>query len=226
MGSYASRAVPCKLARPQVNAHLRMLLRVPLLSWALTASRTRSRAQTAPGPSPAAGLSSHVHLTGRMTSPECAISSNKTSREMTNTAAVSAPSHSRSIAVQKPVADRRAYEVILVGGGPEADGGSQARFLLVSDPEAVFPAVCVNMQVSGRPVVRPRTPEVGPLQPRPLSPASTPEDRSALVPVALIPVDARGFGEYCSAGASGQAQSSTPPLTLPPASCLPRPHTH
>ncbi|EFJ44956.1 hypothetical protein VOLCADRAFT_94765 [Volvox carteri f. nagariensis] len=38
---------------------------------------------------------------------------------------------------------RRSYEVLTVGGDGEAPG---ARFLLVSDPEAVFAAVCLNMQ--------------------------------------------------------------------------------
>ncbi|KAG2488187.1 hypothetical protein HYH03_013328, partial [Edaphochlamys debaryana] len=42
--------------------------------------------------------------------------------------------------VLKPVADRRSYRFMRVGG----PNGS--RFLLVSDPDAVFAAVCTNMQ--------------------------------------------------------------------------------
>ncbi|GFR39769.1 hypothetical protein Agub_g254, partial [Astrephomene gubernaculifera] len=65
-----------------------------------------------------------------------------------------------SIAIQKPAADRRAYEYIIVGGEGESkaaldsadlnESGSTpaagARFLLVSDPEAVFAAACLNIQ--------------------------------------------------------------------------------
>ncbi len=49
------------------------------------------------------------------------------------------PSHS-SPAVVKPVADGRAYEFLTVAEG------RGARFLLVSDPEAVFAAACLSMQ--------------------------------------------------------------------------------
>ncbi|GLC59471.1 hypothetical protein PLESTB_001491000 [Pleodorina starrii] len=48
-----------------------------------------------------------------------------------------------SLAVVKPVSDRRSYEFVTVGGDGDAVG---TRFLLVSDPEAVFAAACLNMQ--------------------------------------------------------------------------------
>ncbi|GLI60674.1 hypothetical protein VaNZ11_002876 [Volvox africanus] len=43
----------------------------------------------------------------------------------------------------KPVSDRRAYEFLTVGGDAKSRG---VRFLLASDPEAVFAAACLNMQ--------------------------------------------------------------------------------
>ncbi|GIL80830.1 hypothetical protein Vretifemale_9906, partial [Volvox reticuliferus] len=43
----------------------------------------------------------------------------------------------------KPEADRRAYEFLTVGGDAESRG---VRFLLASDPEAVFAAACLNIQ--------------------------------------------------------------------------------
>lgn len=45
--------------------------------------------------------------------------------------------------VVKPLADKRSYEFLEVGGDGKTTG---ARFLLVSDPEAVFAAACLNMQ--------------------------------------------------------------------------------
>jgi hypothetical protein len=66
-----------------------------------------------------------------------------------------------STVVRTPVADRRAYKYVCVGGtgghekppkgNPQAPqpacGGDGVRVLLVQDPDAIFACACVNVQV-------------------------------------------------------------------------------